>query len=303
MHHPSVDPGRAGQDKYQTRFISGLVLAAITAGVLFLPSVGFLWLVLVPLGLYTGVEWCQLCLQEIGTVHEVGSGGLGQEKNVKQNRDGLIMLCVSALVLLATCTPQELNDVIVLLNIPCLVTSLCLVTICLCANDPTGKFIEWTEYLGSSSPWRFALSIQGLVIQYNAWRMLWLLHAQSPVTAGFWIVATSIVDMAGYFAGKQIPSKEAILNLSPSKTIAGSIAMLLAPIGCALGLWFYQQNPPFVLWVLGPVVLWGDLWVSLAKRLAGVKDTGRIIPGHGGVLDRLDSHIMVLALLHALPFS
>ena len=82
--------------------------------------------------------------------------------------------------------------------------------------------------------------------------------------------------------------------MSPNKTWSGTAAMLIMP--AVVGLVLPER---MALWslVLGGVALIGDLWVSLIKRLSGQKDTGSIIPGHGGLLDRLDSHIMALSIL------
>ena len=98
--------------------------------------------------------------------------------------------------------------------------------------------------------------------------------------------------------------------VSPGKTLEGTIAGILA--AGATGLFFATAaSEPFVLlgvgpsWLVGIALLIGagglagDLAVSLLKREAGVKDTGSMLPGHGGVLDRLDAVLVTLPLAYA----
>ncbi|MDE0475069.1 MAG: phosphatidate cytidylyltransferase [Gammaproteobacteria bacterium] len=98
--------------------------------------------------------------------------------------------------------------------------------------------------------------------------------------------------------------------VSPGKTLEGTIAGILA--AGAAGLFFATAAAePFVLlgvepgWLIGIALLIGagglagDLAVSLLKREAGVKDTGSMLPGHGGVLDRLDAVLVTLPLGYA----
>ena len=100
-------------------------------------------------------------------------------------------------------------------------------------------------------------------------------------------------------------------HISPSKTVEGLIGGLVAAtLVAALILWLLGQLVMGAL-VLGPLVAAaaqaGDLVESMLKRAAGAKDSGRLIPGHGGVLDRIDSivfagpaaYFAVLALTHS----
>ena len=106
-------------------------------------------------------------------------------------------------------------------------------------------------------------------------------------------VATWTCDTAAYFAGTWWGKHEFFPQASPSKTREGAIAGFLVGIlatvvvGHWIGLLLWQSLALGVLLVLG--ITFGDLAESLIKRQADVKDSGALIPGHGGVLDRIDS--------------
>lgn len=146
--------------------------------------------------------------------------------------------------------------------------------------------------------------LTGVVIQLAAWECMITTHKRGAGEWLFWICLVALVDCVGYLVGKSIDSKKGALTISPNKTVAGTVAMVAAPF---FGFFWLWAEPPMTYAVLvGVIALWGDLWLSLIKRVKGVKDTGQVIPGHGGVLDRLDSHLMVwacLGLLEKLPLS
>lgn len=117
-----------------------------------------------------------------------------------------------------------------------------------------------------------------------------------------------LADCGAYFIGRWIGKKKMTPRLSPGKTWAGLIGAVLT--GMASGpllVWLWRSIhwlPPqtplwqgalmgLVLAILTPI---GDLLISLFKRTAGVKDTGNLIPGHGGILDRIDTWIWAAML-------
>ncbi|MGZ8347617.1 MAG: phosphatidate cytidylyltransferase, partial [Allosphingosinicella sp.] len=103
-------------------------------------------------------------------------------------------------------------------------------------------------------------------------------------------------DTGAYFVGRTIGGPKIAPAISPSKTWAGLAGgMVGAALFGGLAAWWFQLEPLF-LWLGGPMGLIaqaGDLYESWVKRRAGVKDSGTILPGHGGVLDRLDGLLAV----------
>lgn len=129
--------------------------------------------------------------------------------------------------------------------------------------------------------------------------------ADLPVWLFLAIVPTWAADVAAYLVGSAIGRRKLAPRISPGKTWEGTLAGFAACAVVALGVGAAFGLPPMpvilVALSLGPIGLAGDLLESYAKRRAGVKDSGTILPGHGGVLDRLDSlvtgAILVLAAL------
>jgi phosphatidate cytidylyltransferase len=116
----------------------------------------------------------------------------------------------------------------------------------------------------------------------------------------FWaMIVTWSTDIFAYFAGRSIGGPKLAPRVSPSKTWSG---LLGGAIGAALFGWlaarWFELGEPF-LYLGAPMALLaqaGDLYESWLKRRAGVKDSGTILPGHGGVLDRLDGFLPVVVV-------
>ncbi|RVT93803.1 phosphatidate cytidylyltransferase [Sphingomonas crocodyli] len=119
----------------------------------------------------------------------------------------------------------------------------------------------------------------------------------------FTMVIVWATDIGAYFAGRTIGGPKLAPKLSPNKTWAGLIGgAVAAEIVGSLVAW--QMGLPMILASacapLAVLAQMGDLFESWLKRISGVKDSGRILPGHGGVLDRLDGLVPVAVIMAAL---
>ena len=115
----------------------------------------------------------------------------------------------------------------------------------------------------------------------------------------FVLVIVWVTDSGGYFAGRGIGGPKLWPRVSPKKTWAGAIGGLaasLAVAGVFAGLGLGKAGPLLTIGgFLSVVSQLGDLFESAVKRRFGVKDSGQIIPGHGGLLDRLDGFVAAVA--------
>lgn len=120
----------------------------------------------------------------------------------------------------------------------------------------------------------------------------WLYLRSAAVLLGL-LVIVWLADIGAYFGGRALGQRKLAPAISPGKTwegVAGGV--LTALLFVALLSWQQNYDAAIILPFIGLVVLVsvvGDLTVSMFKRDAGVKDSGTLLPGHGGVLDRIDS--------------
>ena len=114
-----------------------------------------------------------------------------------------------------------------------------------------------------------------------------------------YVVLLSIMaDTAAYFSGKRFGKNKLAPELSPGKTREGLLGGLVG-VGmlALLASWYFKLDVMAAVYFLllslvaGLISVVGDLFISMIKRESGSKDSGRILPGHGGILDRIDSHI------------
>ena len=129
------------------------------------------------------------------------------------------------------------------------------------------------------------------------------LHLEGSVFFLYILFVCICSDIGGYIIGRAIGGKK-LIKISPNKTISGSIGSFCFSILPLL--LFYSFNPSkysysinnFLLCLeISLVCQLGDLFASYIKRKAKVKDTGRILPGHGGVLDRVDGMIFAISFV------
>jgi phosphatidate cytidylyltransferase len=111
-------------------------------------------------------------------------------------------------------------------------------------------------------------------------------------------------DTGGYFVGRYFGDRKLYPRVSPKKTLAGLWgSMLGAVLGCVVAHFWYLRDVPLLELVLlgavgGVLGQMGDLAESMLKRSTGIKDSGTLIPGHGGMLDRIDALLIVSPLLY-----
>ena len=125
---------------------------------------------------------------------------------------------------------------------------------------------------------------------------MYQLRAIDPITLLAFMGVVWISDTAAYFAGKKFGKHKLAPQISPGKTWEGVMGALLAVLCYAIAIGYYlEETISFVIMLITTVValailgIIGDLFESQLKRQAGIKDSGAILPGHGGILDRIDA--------------
>ncbi|MEX0966218.1 MAG: phosphatidate cytidylyltransferase [Bacteroidia bacterium] len=125
---------------------------------------------------------------------------------------------------------------------------------------------------------------------------------------GYWIVLGIFLliwsnDTFAYLIGSRIGRKRLFSRISPKKSVEGSIGGFVMTLGVAALIGLFSQSLLMIHWVtLGIIIVltatFGDLFESMMKRSLGIKDTGNILPGHGGILDRFDSVLMTAPVVY-----
>ena len=152
--------------------------------------------------------------------------------------------------------------------------------------------------------------VEGVFLLAGFWSGMIILHQQ-----GFMVVIAAMAtvwaaDSFAYFAGKSLGRRPLAPSLSPKKTIEGVVgglsgAGLVLLLSAFLGFDPALQGSTLWIWVFAGIVaaivsVAGDLFQSRIKRRAGVKDSGSILPGHGGILDRIDGLIAAIPVFACL---
>ena len=148
--------------------------------------------------------------------------------------------------------------------------------------------------------------ICGALVLIPAYIAIMSLYSLQPALLLFVLIIVWVADIGAYFTGKRFGTVKLAPKISPGKTWEGVFGGLLAVAVLALvpAHWLEIEIAvllPFCL-AVAIISIIGDLTVSMFKRNAGVKDSGRLFPGHGGVLDRIDS-VTAAAPLFALGIS
>lgn len=151
----------------------------------------------------------------------------------------------------------------------------------------------------NSTPCVVLKLLAGALVSVPPWAALVVLHrhgSNGPLLTLLLLVMIWLADSGAYFAGRRWGRHKLAPLISPGKTREGLYGGLLASLLFAgIASWWYSHSPSwtlsFVLVAL-PAMLFsvvGDLLESMMKRQSGIKDSGSLIPGHGGIFDRIDS--------------
>ena len=152
-----------------------------------------------------------------------------------------------------------------------------------------------------------ALNFLGPVLVLGAMAGLWFIRDALGMTAALWVFGMVwATDIGAYFAGRAFGGARLAPKISPSKTWSGLIGGMIAALIVSATLGDRGGIVGVPLWiglVMGLVAQLGDLGQSWMKRRAGVKDSGKLIPGHGGLFDRVDGLLPVALILGGLAFA
>ena len=157
--------------------------------------------------------------------------------------------------------------------------------------------------------------LMGLLVIVPTLTALSMLHQVSPALLLFVLVVITVGDSGAYFVGRSLGKRYLSPVISPKKTKEGLLGgLILGGIsGAIFALFLHETWEGYFLLVIASffivlVALLGDLFESMIKRMVGIKDSGSILPGHGGILDRLDSvfaaiplFALLCILLHIFP--
>ena len=245
------------------RIITSLVLAPLAlAGVFYLPPGGFALFVAIIISL-SAWEWANLA---------------GYEGRLLQ---GVYTVFVAICCGLSLCIPP-----LWLLWLAALWWFIALVLV---------KQYPASEKILANRPVRL---VAGLFTLLPAWFGMYQLKLMSD---GAWLIITLLVivwaaDSGAYFVGKRFGKAKLIERVSPKKTLEGMVGGVLLSVSLVSlvtvlsSVSFFQGVSLLAVTVITVLVsVLGDLWESVLKRGRGVKDSGSLLPGHGGMLDRIDS--------------
>ncbi len=148
--------------------------------------------------------------------------------------------------------------------------------------------------------WKTALA--GIFALVPAWYAIALILSREtgPQLLLWFLAIVSAADIGAYFTGRYFGRIKLAPAISPGKTLEGLFGGLFAASLIAAVVAGFISRSPYLYAVMGLAVgamsVLGDLWVSQFKRAVGLKDTGKILPGHGGILDRIDGLVAALPL-------
>jgi len=167
--------------------------------------------------------------------------------------------------------------------------------------------VEWTALVRAmrlEGVGRAGFIAIGLILVAGAIGGLWFVRDALGVTAALWLFGMVwATDIGAYFAGRAFGGARLAPTISPSKTWSGLIGGMVAALIASATIGDRADIIGVPLWIglfMGLLAQLGDLGESWMKRRAGVKDSGKLIPGHGGIFDRVDGLLPVALVVGAL---
>ena len=147
----------------------------------------------------------------------------------------------------------------------------------------------------------FSMIFVGLaiILNFGFWSIYFVsIDESNYVLFGLIIFNTAIFDTFAYVIGSKVGKRFIVKKISPKKTLEGLIGGLFATVVFGMLIKLMLFDGLLNIFIIGGIfAFFGDLFISYFKRKSGVKDTGNILPGHGGVLDRIDSHLFATPVL------
>lgn len=134
--------------------------------------------------------------------------------------------------------------------------------------------------------------------------IIWVQTVHGPVATSWLLTIIAVSDSAQYYCGRTFGRRKLAPAVSPAKTVEGAVGgvVIAAIAGAVTASWVFPSVPVLMAGALTLVLalagIIGDLFESLLKRSVGVKDSSTLIPGHGGVLDRIDSHLFAAPIFY-----
>jgi phosphatidate cytidylyltransferase len=172
-----------------------------------------------------------------------------------------------------------------------------------------GLVLRYQKHGGAAFSFRLPGAMMGILVLVPPWLSLIVLHSGEPDGVKlvlFLLILIWSADIAAYFCGRRWGKNKLCTRVSPGKSWEGVYGALLAATGVALIYARFHEIQGVDLLIFIAICLitvqasiLGDLLESLVKRLNNVKDSGSILPGHGGVLDRIDSLTAALPVFFA----
>ena len=260
----------------KTRIISGIVMGAIVAAVI---AAGLLWntmIISIAIGLIAAVAGYELIHNAVGIKSKVAVAGV------------CLYLALSVFTTRLTYHYFFFVSILYFLFAVCMVLK----------NNKEWGLSHIGAFCGLPLALAFCfVSLEGVITMTNSgiYYLLLLLNF------------SSVCDMGAYFTGVTIGKHKLCPNISPKKTVEGAVGGIVSSVIVTVILTLCFSRPmlmPIILTIPFCIIgMLGDLFASSIKRAVGLKDYGSLIPGHGGILDRVDSIIMIVPLLFLLAIS